>query len=125
VDVGIVAGQGPGDRADDRAQRRLVVDDVAPGQGLAERRRVVDVGLDEAGARIHVGPLAGGEVVEHDHVVAPRQEGVDEVGADEAGAPGDQGPIPRDRHLSSDVDLRQVSISRESGPLRSSKSGKR
>jgi hypothetical protein len=35
-----------------------------------------------------------------------------------------RGPIPTDRHLSSDVDVRQVSICRESGPLRSSKSGK-
>src|SRR5262249_21091567 len=39
---------------------------------------------------LEVGPVARGEVVEHAHVVASLDKGVDEVRADEAGAAGDE-----------------------------------
>jgi hypothetical protein len=39
---------------------------------------------------VEVGPAAGGEVVEHPHPVALREEALDDVRADEARPAGDQ-----------------------------------
>src|SRR5690606_30885576 len=82
-------------RAGDRAQRRLVEDDLAPGDRPGDGVGVGDVALDDLDAGREVVQPAGGEVVEHHDVVAPGQEGVDEVRADEAGAAGDERPHDR------------------------------
>ena len=51
---------------------------------------VADVALDERGRRVDELALAEGEVVDDDDVVAPRDEGVDEVRADEPGTACDR-----------------------------------
>ena len=65
----------------------------APDQ-VAHRLGVADVELDELGAgadrAVEVLAPAGREVVENGHLVAPLEQGVDEVRADEAGAARDQ-----------------------------------
>jgi hypothetical protein len=62
-----------------------LVEDLA----LAERRkRVVQVGLDEAEpprGRGHVAPAPGGEIVDHRHLVAPREQALHQVRPDETG----------------------------------------
>jgi hypothetical protein len=69
---------------------------VDAGHDVVEQVRVEDAAEDE----LHVVALAqvldvlqaaGGQVVQDDHRVAARQEGVGEVGADEAGSAGDEG----------------------------------
>jgi hypothetical protein len=61
--------------------------------------RVADVGLDQLGARrqrpVEVLAPPGREVVDDRHLVAAREQRVDQVGADEAGAAGDQSPHRR------------------------------
>jgi hypothetical protein len=61
---------------------------------FGQRRRIADVELDQLGPRrqraVEVLAPPGGEVVDHGHLVAPRQQRVDQIRADEAGAAGDQ-----------------------------------
>ena len=63
-------------------------DDLGPlGSGqLLERGAVADVGLDQlrAGSKrsVEVLPLAGREVIDDDHLVAAREQGVDQIRAD-------------------------------------------
>jgi hypothetical protein len=62
------------------------------GSHLLDDRRhplaVDDVELDQARGWRHAAALAGGEVVDHRHLVATREQRVDEVRADEAGPAG-------------------------------------
>ena len=51
---------------------------------------VADVVLQQRGGGVDVLAATRAEVVEHDHLVPARDEGVDEVGADEAGPAGDE-----------------------------------
>ena len=73
-------------------------DDVAP----PPRRRGCRASTSSRPGReraVEVLAPAGGEVVEHGHLVAALEQGVDEVRADEAGAAGDEGAHEA-RHLS-------------------------
>ena len=54
--------------------------------------RLADVVLDELRLRVDVLAAAGGQVVDDGHVVAARDERVDEMGADEARSTGDDRP---------------------------------
>ena len=81
-----------GDAAPHVDLRGVVQDDVkAALPHERRRRRRADVQLGEFGPRRHVGPPAGGEVVEHDDVESAREQGVGDVRADEARAAGEQG----------------------------------
>ena len=75
---------------------------------VGHRLGVADVDLDQLGAggdrAVEVLAPPGGEVVENGHLVAPLEEGVDEVRADEAGAAGDQSP-----HRGADASVAAVS----------------
>jgi tetratricopeptide (TPR) repeat protein len=61
---------------------------------VGHRVGVADVELGQLGALLQrhreVLAPAGGDVVEHGHLVAPGEQRVDQVGADEAGSAGDQ-----------------------------------
>src|SRR5262249_1171617 len=71
--------------------RGVVVQDVRMlGADQFGRLRVEDVELVEARLRVQVLTLAGAQVVDHEHLVAGRQVGVDHVRADEARAAGHQ-----------------------------------
>ena len=59
---------------------------------LPEHAGVTDVPDDQPGAVVQALPLAGGEAVHHDHVVATRDESIDEVRPDEAHAACDNRP---------------------------------
>ena len=75
---------------------------------VGHRLGVAHVDLDQLGAggdrALEVLAPAGGEVVENGHLVAPLEQGVDEVRADEAGAAGDQSP-----HRGADASVAAVS----------------
>ena len=86
-----------GDVADVGAEadhRRLVADVIDAAQRAGHGRAVAHVALDELGRRIEVvraGGVGGGmQPVEDPHVVAAREQRVDDVRADEAGAAGDE-----------------------------------
>ncbi len=79
----------------DRADRRLVQDEVDAGAGLVAGGEVADVALDQAEARIvevglDVASVAGEEVVQADDVVVLLQQDLDKIGADKARAAGDE-----------------------------------
>src|SRR5437867_12309029 len=57
---------------------------------LRERGRVRDIADAQIGALVEVRPVAGGEIVDDEHVVATRDERVDYVAAKEPRAAGDQ-----------------------------------
>ena len=59
-------------------------------QRLVERLRIRDVDDAERDVRREVGAVAGGDIVDDDHEIAARLEGVDDRAADEAGAAGDE-----------------------------------
>ena len=63
--------------------------------------RLADVVLEQIGGRVEVLALAGGEVVDDQHVVAPGDQSVNEVRADEARTPCHDRP-----HLARIVDTR-------------------
>ena len=93
----VVVGDVVGDVAEVDAEadhRRLVADRGHAVERAGERVGIAHVALDELGARVEVvGPLAvrGFEQqVEHPHLVALLEQGVDDVRADEAGAAGDE-----------------------------------
>src|SRR4051812_26042573 len=65
-----------------------------PARGLG----VADVADDQLGVAVDVLAPAGREVVEHAHLRAAPDQGVDEVGPDEAGAAGHQHGPPREAH---------------------------
>src|SRR5206468_11628731 len=74
-------------------QRALVEDDLAAARGGVHALVAPQRSLDELDVALDVGEVvavAGGEVVEHAHLVAALEQAADEIGADEAGAPGDQ-----------------------------------
>lgn len=56
----------------------------------AHQRGIGDVALEEFGAGRQVLALAGGEIIQHAHAIAARDQRVREVGADEAGPAGDE-----------------------------------
>ena len=72
-------------RRADVGLRGEVEDDV----GVRLERRA-DVVLQQRGGGVDVLAATRAEVVEHDHLVPARDQGVDEVGADEAGPAGDE-----------------------------------
>jgi hypothetical protein len=77
-----------------------VVDRVDPAQQVRHQVAVAGVALVEVGAGTEVaGPAAAvhgrGQRVEHDDVVAAREQPVAGVRADEPGAPGDEDPHVR------------------------------
>ena len=61
-------------------------------KGLPEHARVTDVPDDQLGSVVQALALAGDEAVDHDHIVATRDESVDEVRPDEAHAACDNRP---------------------------------
>ena len=67
--------------------RREVEDDVG-----VDRERLADVVLEQRRGGVHVLALAGGEVVDDRHVVAARDERVDEIRPDEARTACDDRP---------------------------------
>ena len=86
-------------RLADADHRRLVEDDVDPGQGRLQRVAVAHVAQHVLGFRVAVvGPAAllgqravhlRLQVVEDAHAMAPRQQGIDQMRTDESGAAGD------------------------------------
>ena len=84
---------GPLDTLADRAARGEVQDPVEAllGDQLPDRRRVEEIGHHQAGIGMDRLAMADREVVDHDHLVAALDQGVDGVAADIAGATGDQG----------------------------------
>jgi hypothetical protein len=83
VDCGVVLR--PLDGGYDVGLRSEMEDDVGP----RCVDPVADVALDEGRLRAQELALPSGEVVDHDDVVAPRDERVHQVGADEARSTGD------------------------------------
>ena len=74
------------------------VDGLAVAQVADEQLGLrVEVSRDAVGVRERV------EVVEHAHLLARRQQGVDEVGADEAGAAGDEDACHQTVYSSSSI----------------------
>src|SRR5947207_2808705 len=69
------------------------IDELA-GEHPADARAIADVRDDERDGRIEVRAVAGREVVEHDDVVVPGAEGVDDVRSEEPGAAGDEDAHP-------------------------------
>ena len=86
VDRRVVVGTR--DRGHHVGLRGEVEDDV----GRAELEPVADVALDEGGRRVEVLALAGGEIVDGEHLVTALDETVDEVRSDEPGSTGDDRP---------------------------------
>ncbi len=76
---------GPPHRGLDVGLRGEVEDDGGAGGVDA----VPDVAVDEGRRRVQVLALAGGEIVDDDHLVTPLHERIDEVRADEARTSGD------------------------------------
>ena len=76
------------DRSEHGPVGGLMEDDLASFHRLVDHIRVGDVALDQLRRRIDVLPVAGRQVVEHDHVVAVGDQSVDQVGPDEAGPAG-------------------------------------
>ena len=76
------------------AARWKTTSGCAAGDQLGQRRRLADVELGQLGARrqrpVEVLAPPGREVVDHRHLVAAREQRVDQVRPDEAGAAGDQ-----------------------------------
>ncbi len=66
------------------------------GEDGADRGVVADVDLGQPGAAreraVEVHPTPGREVVEHGHLVATGEQGVDQIRADESGAAGHESP---------------------------------
>jgi hypothetical protein len=71
-----------------------VADQLGPGPAddLAERRGVGDAELVQPGVLVEAAGPAGGQVIHHDHLVAPGQERVGEMGSDEPGPAGHEYP---------------------------------
>ena len=59
-------------------------------EGFGDDGRVRDIALDQGRGGRQIAALTGGQVIEHTHGVAPRDQSVAQVRADEAGSPGDQ-----------------------------------
>nr|GEU28556.1 hypothetical protein [Tanacetum cinerariifolium] len=99
--VDVVREQRIVDRPGNRAQGRLVQDEVGAGAGAAANHGVADIAFDQleiapdggADRRPHllqVVPVAGQEIVEPHHALPQFQQRLQQVGADEAGRAGDQ-----------------------------------
>ena len=71
-----------------------VADQLGPGtpDDLVERGGVSDAQLVQPGLLIEAAGPAGGQVIDHDHLVAAGQERVGEMGSDEPGAAGHEYP---------------------------------
>ena len=70
-------------------------DDLDSSYGVVNPLVAPELALDEVDVPIEpgqIGAVAGREVVEHAHLVAPREEGANDVRADEAGSAGDEDP---------------------------------
>ena len=78
-------------RARHRAERAEVVDGLRPAHGVVHTLVAAQLALDDLDVEaVEVRAVAGGEVVEHAHLVAALEQRADEVRADEAGAAGDE-----------------------------------
>ncbi len=70
-------------------------DDLAAADGVVDALVALDVALDQLDVVAELGEVlapAGGEVVEHAHLVAVVEQALDEVRADEPAAAGDERP---------------------------------
>ena len=68
-------------------------DDLDAAHGVVDALVAAELALDELDVSIEsrqVGAVAGREVVEHAHVVAPREQRANDVRPDEARAAGDE-----------------------------------
>ena len=84
------------------ARLRGEVEDRAGGRPLdrrVQRRAVGDVERVQPRRLRHVARVPRGEVVDHVHLVALREQGVHEVRADEAGSAGDEGAVGHPRRI--------------------------
>ena len=90
VHLRVIAGVGH--RAWDLGLRRVVVDDLRLERGDRALHLVLVADVDPVDLRLgaQVFLAAGAEVVEHCHLVAGRDIGVDDVRADETGAASDE-----------------------------------
>jgi hypothetical protein len=59
-----------------------------------ERGEIRDVRDAQVGARIEIGPITGGEIVDDHDVVASRQERIDDVASEKTRAPRDENLQP-------------------------------
>lgn len=99
VDVGADVKSWIGNRRPNASPGRKMEDlvEAVPGKKRVDQRRIADVSFDQRDALTDGGDIAmlDGwvvevvEVIDHDDIVALRQEGFAEVRADEAGAAGD------------------------------------
>src|SRR5579871_5689577 len=87
--VGGMGSQGIRERTTYRSEWRQVEHVVPPLHRRTHLLPVADVALDELdGQAFYVLTPAGGQVIQHPHVMAPMQQAAGQVGADEAGAAG-------------------------------------
>src|SRR3989442_3243733 len=79
-------------RLHDLCLRRAVHDaaDALARERALERGAVGDVGDAELGPPVEVGAIARGKIVDHEDLIAAREERVDDVAPEESGAAGDQ-----------------------------------